>query len=54
MIVQVLYNLEGKPATDYQMTFSDVEEGKWYTDSVTWLLQMKERRFGFGVRELKL
>lgn len=37
--VQVLYNLEGKPAVAYTAKFSDVPEGKWFTNAVTWAEQ---------------
>ena len=36
MLVTMLYRLEGEPATDYEMTFTDVEEGKWYTEAIRW------------------
>ena len=35
MIVTILHRLEGKPAAK-GMDFSDVPEGKWYTDGVAW------------------
>lgn len=36
MIVQILYNKEGKPASSYSGTFTDVTDGKWYTPAVEW------------------
>lgn len=39
MLVQVLYNLEGKPAVTEKSIFEDVSEGKWYTNAVVWATQ---------------
>ena len=36
MLVTMLYRMEGEPETDYEMTFTDVEDGKWYTEAVRW------------------
>ncbi len=36
MLVQVLYNQEGKPEVTSTSTFDDVADGKWYTDAVVW------------------
>ena len=36
MMAAVLYNMEGKPACDKSGLFSDVADGKWYTDAVNW------------------
>jgi hypothetical protein len=36
MIVTMLYRMEGEPASDYAMTFKDVESGKWYTEAIRW------------------
>ncbi len=36
MMAAVLYNMEGKPACDKSGIFSDVADGKWYTDAVNW------------------
>lgn len=36
MLVQVLYNLEGRPATAAGSPFPDVPEGRWYTQAVVW------------------
>lgn len=38
---QTLYNLEGKPETGYKDIFTDVSEGKWYTDAVIWAADNK-------------
>ncbi len=35
-LVQILYNLEGKPAVTYKKTFTDVKESAWYADAVLW------------------
>lgn len=35
MMVQILYNLEGKPEAP-ACTFTDVAEGAWYADAVAW------------------
>jgi pimeloyl-ACP methyl ester carboxylesterase len=36
MVVTVLYNMSGKPATTYKDTFSDVPDGKYYSKAVVW------------------
>ena len=36
MMAAVLYNMEGKPACDKSGIFTDVENGKWYTDAINW------------------
>ena len=36
MMAAVLYNMEGGPACDKSGLFSDVADGKWYTDAVNW------------------
>ena len=36
MLVTMLYRLEGEPETDYEMSFTDVEAGKWYTEAIRW------------------
>ena len=36
MMAAVLYNMEGQPACDKSGLFSDVADGKWYTDAVNW------------------
>lgn len=36
MLVQVLYNQEGKPSVAQKSAFTDVPDGAWYTDAVVW------------------
>ena len=36
MLVQILYNKEGKPAAAYSGAFQDVPDGQWYTAAVEW------------------
>lgn len=36
MMVQMLYNMEGRPACDAENAFIDVPVGQWYTDAVIW------------------
>ena len=36
MVAQVIYNMEGSPATAGVSGFSDVLAGQWYTNAVTW------------------
>ena len=36
MMVQILYNMEGKPAVVGQSTFEDVTAGAWYHDAIVW------------------
>ena len=36
MLATVLYRVFGEPETEGENVFSDVEEGKWYTDAVIW------------------
>jgi hypothetical protein len=36
MLVTVLYRLEGSPAVAGTNGFTDVKEGRWYTDAVVW------------------
>ncbi len=36
MIVQILYNKQGKPSSPYKGTFTDVKEGQWYAPAVEW------------------
>ena len=40
MIVQLLYNIEGRPAVDTSNNpFTDIPSGKWYTSAVLWAYQ---------------
>ena len=36
MLVTMLHRMEGKPESDYAMTFKDVPENTWYTEAVRW------------------
>lgn len=36
MIVTMLHRMEGAPAVAYDMTFTDVEDGQWYTEAIRW------------------
>lgn len=36
MMVQILYNMEGKPAVNDSSAYADVASGQWYTDAVVW------------------
>ncbi|MBR1843021.1 MAG: S-layer homology domain-containing protein, partial [Oscillospiraceae bacterium] len=36
MVAQILWNLEGKPASTYEMNYSDVASGAWYADAIRW------------------
>ncbi len=36
MIVAMLWRMEGKPVVNYLMDFSDVAEGKYYSEAVRW------------------
>ena len=42
MLVQVLYNIEGRPdVSDLKNPFTDVAKGQWYTDAVIWAYNNK-------------
>ncbi|MBQ9974164.1 MAG: S-layer homology domain-containing protein [Oscillospiraceae bacterium] len=41
MVVQVLYNKEGKPARAADHTFPDVKAGDWYNNAVAWAAERK-------------
>lgn len=36
MLVQIIYNMEGKPVVDAENQFTDVVDGAWYYNAVTW------------------
>ena len=36
MVVQVLYNLEGRPAVSGGSPYTDVPDGNWFTDAIIW------------------
>ena len=35
-LCQIIYNMEGRPTVAGGSSFSDVADGAWYTDAVTW------------------
>ena len=35
-LCQIIYNLEGQPATTSGSAFADIADGAWYADAVTW------------------
>ena len=35
-LCQIVYNIEGHPAATGSSTFTDVADGAWYADAVTW------------------
>lgn len=35
-IVTILWRMENEPAVNYDMSFEDVADGKWYTEAVRW------------------
>lgn len=39
MVVQILYNLEGKPGVSGSNRFSDVDAGAWYANAVQWAVE---------------
>ncbi|MBQ6756537.1 MAG: S-layer homology domain-containing protein [Oscillospiraceae bacterium] len=36
MVAQILWNIEGKPASTYEMNYTDVAEDAWYADAIRW------------------
>ena len=36
MVAQILWNLEGKPASTYEISYSDVASDAWYADAIRW------------------
>lgn len=36
MVVTILHRMEGKPAAEKSISFSDVADGAWYSDAVKW------------------
>ena len=36
MLVTMLWRMEGSPGVNYQMSFKDVADGKWYTEAIRW------------------
>lgn len=41
MLVQMLYNMESRPACDAENAFMDVPVGQWYTDAVIWAMMRR-------------
>lgn len=39
MIVTTLYRMAGSPQVATDRSFTDVEDGKWYTDAVAWAVE---------------
>lgn len=39
MAARILYNLEGMPAVDFVPYYSDVSDGQWFSQAVTWARQ---------------
>lgn len=37
--VQILFNMEGKPAAETESAFTDVTAGKWYYNAVVWAVE---------------
>ena len=35
-LVQLLHNLEGRPAVNFLLRFTDVPDGKWYAEALRW------------------
>ena len=54
MFATVLYRLAGNPKVSYEPIFSDVPEGKWYSDAIVWAYRRgivngyPDGRFGHG------
>lgn len=44
MLVQMLYNMESRPACDAENAFIDVPVGQWYTDAVIWARREDRQR----------
>jgi hypothetical protein len=47
MMVQILYNMEGRPAVGGGEIFDDVPAGSWYFDAVAWSY-LNDMVFGYG------
>ncbi len=46
-IVQILYNLEGRPEVAHRDHFDDVDESEWYADAIAWAANL-EIALGYG------
>ena len=50
MLVTILYRLEGEPEVRAKDPFTDVEDGRWYTDAVAWAAENRiVNGYGGGV-----
>lgn len=36
MVATILYRMAGSPGAEYKASFSDVKEGKWYSEAIEW------------------
>ena len=36
MIATILWRMAGSPVVNYLMTFSDVDQGQWYSEAIRW------------------
>lgn len=36
MVAQILWNMEGKPASSYEMNYTDVASDAWYANAIRW------------------
>ena len=36
MVATILWRIAGSPVVNYQISFTDVEDGKWYTEAIRW------------------
>ena len=36
MVATIIWNMAGKPKTDAKIRFTDVENGKWFTEAIRW------------------
>lgn len=49
MMAQILWNMEGKPTSNYAMSYSDVDSGAWYAEAVRWATSEKIMSgYGYG------
>lgn len=47
MMAQILYSFSGTPAVSYTDTFTDIQDGRWYTNAVMWASENKMME-GYG------
>ncbi len=50
MMVQVLWNLEGRPVVNYAMNYDDVDQGSWYAEAIRWA-SSEQIAGGYGNQE---